>query len=126
MNCDRFAPGRDDRRSCLRSNLAASRIRLLFSPPHKPLSVLTRMTARFLTARFSISGSLKSAGHGAGDLAQHLVHQRGIRTSRQRGLWALRILDAATICMALVICAVFLTDLMRRRMSRVLGMNAQR
>src|ERR1051326_5131782 len=34
---------------------------------------------------------------------------------------ALRILDAATICMALVICAVFFTDLMRRRMSRVLG-----
>ena len=35
---------------------------------------------------------------------------------------ARRILDAATICMALVIWAVFLTDLMRRRMSRVLGM----
>jgi hypothetical protein len=28
-------------------------------------------------------------------------------------------LDAATICIAFVICAVFLTDLMRRRMSRV-------
>ena len=35
---------------------------------------------------------------------------------------ALRILAAATICIALVIWAVFLTDLMRRRMSRVLGM----
>jgi hypothetical protein len=34
----------------------------------------------------------------------------------------LRIFDEATICMAFVICAVFLTDLMRRRMSRVLGM----
>jgi hypothetical protein len=32
-------------------------------------------------------------------------------------------LDAATICIALVIWAVFPTDLMRRRMSRVLGMN---
>jgi hypothetical protein len=31
-------------------------------------------------------------------------------------------LAAATICIALVIWAVFLTDLMRRRMSRVLGM----
>jgi hypothetical protein len=30
-------------------------------------------------------------------------------------------LDAATICIALVICFVFLTDLIRRRMSRVLG-----
>ena len=38
--------------------------------------------------------------------------------------WALRILEAATICIALVIWAVFLTDLMRRRMSRVLGMAA--
>ena len=36
--------------------------------------------------------------------------------------WALRILEAATICIALVIWAVFLTDLMRRRMSRRLGM----
>ena len=35
---------------------------------------------------------------------------------------ALRILDDATICIALVICAVFFTDLIRRRMSRVLGM----
>jgi hypothetical protein len=31
---------------------------------------------------------------------------------------ALRILDAATICIALVIWAVLLTDLMRRRSSR--------
>ena len=32
---------------------------------------------------------------------------------------ALRIFEAATICIALVICAVLLIDLMRRRMSRV-------
>ena len=36
--------------------------------------------------------------------------------------WARRIFDAATICMALVIFAVFLTELIRRLMSRVLGM----
>ena len=36
----------------------------------------------------------------------------------------LRIFDEATICMAFVICAVFLIDLIRRRMSRVLGMGA--
>ena len=34
--------------------------------------------------------------------------------------WALRIFDAATICIALVICAVLLMDLIRRRKSRVL------
>ena len=35
--------------------------------------------------------------------------------------WAFRIFDAATICMALVICAVLPTDRMRLRMSRVLA-----
>src|SRR5262245_39751411 len=35
---------------------------------------------------------------------------------------ALPIFEAATICIALVICAVPVTDLMRRRMSRALGM----
>jgi hypothetical protein len=39
---------------------------------------------------------------------------------------ALRIFDAATICMALVICAVPLTDLMRLRRSRGLFMAANR
>jgi hypothetical protein len=34
--------------------------------------------------------------------------------------WAFRIFDAATICMALVICEVLLTDLIRRRKSRAL------
>src|SRR5258708_28882077 len=32
--------------------------------------------------------------------------------------WALRIFDAATICIALVICAVLLMDRIRRRKSR--------
>jgi hypothetical protein len=35
--------------------------------------------------------------------------------------WALRIFEAATICIAFVICDVFLIDLIRRRMSRVLA-----
>src|SRR5690242_13353427 len=35
--------------------------------------------------------------------------------------WALRIFDAATICIALVIWAVLRIDLIRRRMSRVLA-----
>src|SRR5439155_11909835 len=35
--------------------------------------------------------------------------------------WAVRIFEAATICIALVICAVLLTDLIRRRRSRWLG-----
>ena len=52
-----------------------------------------------------------------------------IQQSERTAAWsarlscALRIFDAATICIALVICAVLLTDLMRRRMSRVLGID---
>ena len=42
---------------------------------------------------------------------------------RSAACCALRIFDAATICIALVICAVLLTDLMRRRMSRGLGIS---
>src|SRR3954447_16283672 len=37
--------------------------------------------------------------------------------------WALRIFDAATICIALVICAVLLMDRIRRRKSRGLFIN---
>src|SRR5690348_7943222 len=37
--------------------------------------------------------------------------------------WAFRIFDAATICIALVICAVLLMDLIRRRKSRGLFIN---
>ena len=44
---------------CL-SNRAASRRRLLLSPPQRPLSLLTRITARFLTSRVSISACRKS------------------------------------------------------------------
>ena len=36
--------------------------------------------------------------------------------------WALRIFDAATICIARVICEVLVTDLIRRRSSRGLAM----
>src|SRR4029077_11335821 len=37
--------------------------------------------------------------------------------------WALRIFEAATICIALVICAVLLMERMRRRKSRGLFIN---
>ena len=46
MNCDALLPGGDEN-VVFRSNFAASRIRLLFKPPHRPLSVLTTMTRAF-------------------------------------------------------------------------------
>src|ERR1051326_1550661 len=103
------------------SNLAASRSRLLLSPPHNPLSVLMMTTARFLTSRFSISGWVKSPAYKTASARTSFIREAYGRPARA-DCWALRILEAATICMALVIWAVFLTDLMRRRMSRVLGM----
>jgi hypothetical protein len=50
---------------------------------------------------------------------EQLAEQLGVSAAGRRTCCALRIFAAATICMALVICEVFLTDLMRRRMSRV-------
>ena len=57
--------------------------------------------------------------------SQHLVHQSTTAWPASATCCAFRIFDAATISIALVICAVFLTDFTRRRMSRVLGMNAK-
>ena len=95
---------------------------MLLSAPHKPLSVLTRMTARFFTGRVSISGCLNAAMRGAASASTWFINSAYGRPA-SAACCALRILAAATICIALVIWAVFLTDLMRRRMSRVLGMD---
>ena len=104
------------------SSFAASRNKLLFSPPHRPRSVLTRMTARFLTGRACISGCSKTAVRDAACASTSFINSAYGRPT-SAACCALRILAAATICIALVIWAVFLTDLIRRRMSRVLGMN---
>jgi hypothetical protein len=89
-----------------------------FSAPHRPLSVVTparRAAFWLLHQRMNkIPRALLAQNH------------RFIRIAYGRpasaASWALRIFDEATICMAFVICAVFLTDRMRLRMSRVLGM----
>ena len=55
---------------------------------------------------------------------QHIGQHLGIRTRRQRALLSFRRSFAAeTTFMALVICRVFTTLRMRRRISRMLGMN---
>ena len=56
-----------------RSNFTASRNKLLLSAPHKPLSVLTRMTARFLTRRVSINGCLNAAMRGAASASTSFI-----------------------------------------------------
>ncbi len=80
------------------------------------------MTARFRTGRASISGCVKAAVRAAASASTSFINAAYGRPA-SAACCALRILAAATICIALVIWAVFLTDRMRRRMSRVLGMN---
>ena len=99
------------------SNFEARRNTLVLSAPHSPLSDPTSTTARLRTSRTSSRGWTNGTGR--------LVALRWIRYSdRANGRMtsaascALRIFDAATICIALVICAVLLIDLMRRRSSR--------
>jgi hypothetical protein len=84
-----------------------------------------RMTQRTALADFQKGmAEILDSGHQRGPAPCSSNWRRAVRPARP--CWALRILDAATICIALVIWAVFLTDLMRRRMSRVLGMAAYR
>ena len=85
-----------------------------------PLSVVTRINAAVLTAARLHEGMIKIARVGY-HLAQHAVHQLRIRPPGHRRLLGAAIFACATFSMALVICAVFLTETIRRRMSRVLG-----
>jgi hypothetical protein len=80
------------------------------------------MTARFRTGRTSMSGCWKTAVRAAA-LAKTSFIRAAYGRPANAACCALRILAAATICIALVIWAVFLTDRMRRRMSRVLGID---
>ena len=104
------------------SNCAATRNRLVLSAPHNPLSVPTRITARLRTARTSSSGWVKSR---AWVVAYRWMRYSSCANGRVFRVvcWALRIFDAATICIARVICAVLVIDLMRRRSSRGLSIS---
>src|SRR5258705_769945 len=101
------------------SNCAARRSRLLWSAPHSPLSVATRITARLRTSRASSNGWLNSRSWVVASRWKRYMSSTKGRPLRAAS-WALRIFDAAPICMALVICAVLPTERMRLRMSRVL------
>ena len=103
------------------SNFAASRSRLLFRAPHNPLSVLTTTTARFFSGRRSVNGCMKSPALVVTSASTSFIKVAYGRPASAAN-WALRIFDAATICIALVICEVFRMDRMRRRKSRVVAM----
>ncbi len=102
------------------SYCAATRNRLLFKAPHRPLSAPTRMTARFLTSRTSRSGWSNSGDRLASRWNRYRSWTKGRPASAAS--CALRIFEAATICIARVIWAVLPMERMRRRMLRGLCM----
>src|SRR5216117_3747308 len=89
---------------------------LTFRPPASPRSAVTRMSNRFLIGR--------AVRNGCGDPVVRLatsVSTSAIRSAYGRAASALtctrRSLDAATACMARVICWVFFRLAIRRRIS---------
>ena len=98
----------------------ATRNKLVFSDPHKPFSVPieSRRVCGLLASPVKRMDEISTAWSPR---ALNPVQQLPERTGVQRCFLAFRIFDAATICMARVICDVLPIDLMRRRMSRRLG-----
>ena len=98
------------------SLVVTARSTLVFMPPHRPLSVVTTITPAAL-ASFSFMNGCVYSGLALPRLAAMLrtLSLYG-RAWRMRSC-ALRILEAATISMALVIFLVFSTDLILPRIS---------
>jgi hypothetical protein len=69
-----------------------------------------------------MDGLVDATGEGG----EHLGHELGVGRPARAACCAFFIFDAATSSIALVIWRVFLTDLMRRRMSRVEAMDQER
>ncbi|CFP61818.1 Uncharacterised protein [Bordetella pertussis] len=99
---------------------SVTRLMLVFRPPHKPLSVVTSTTPTALTSRSTRYGWLYSglACIRCAAISRTLVAYG--RPARIRSC-ALRILDAATISIALVILRVFCTLLILVRISLIPG-----
>ena len=100
------------------------RNRLVFSAPHSPLSVERIRMPRVLTSRFSKKGWEIVAPERSS--LSPTVSSKSARSSAYgrpatAASWARFILEEETNCIARVICRVFLTDLIRRRMSRRLA-----
>jgi ABC-type multidrug transport system permease subunit len=85
-------------------------------PPHKPLSVVTTMTPTFLASFTCMNGCTYSGLASPRWAAMLRIFSLYGRAASIRSC-ALRILDAATISMALVIFLVFSTDLILPRIS---------
>src|SRR5688500_3381709 len=98
---------------------STSRSTLVLRPPQRPLSVvMTTAPTRLTTSRRVSSGCRYSALASAACIAMVMMRRSYGRPARMRSC-ALRIFDAATISIALVILRVFCTLLILRRISFV-------
>src|SRR5688572_23063576 len=100
---------------------AANRIVLVLSGPARPRSVVTstirRLPPSSRSARSGWSSSLRTAARSARTSSSLSLYGRDASVAS----WARLSLDAATNCIARVICLMFLTAPMRRRISRWLA-----
>src|SRR5213078_3618197 len=107
------------------SKFAASRNRFVFKAPANPLSVLMIKTSSLLRGLISRRGCSRGSVRLCRETRTLFINSAYGRPD-SACCCALRILDAATICMAFVICAVLRIDLIRRRMSCVFAITNYR
>ena len=117
INCRAFFP-LTTKAVLAESKLEASRNRFVFNAPQSPLSMLMIKTSSFSSGRTARSGWNLGSVRFCNETKTLFINAAYGRPS-SACCCALRILEAATICIALVICAVLLIDLIRRRMSCV-------
>src|SRR5579872_299936 len=101
-------------------------MRLLLNAPASPLSLVTRTSRIRFSLRRASSGfppACSSRAAAAATLASMVRSIRPYGRAAMTRSWERRSLAAETIFMALVICCVFLTERILRRMSMRLGMS---
>ena len=102
----------------------AARMMLALKPPASPLSAVT-ITTRIAVALALREQRVRFRLGARGHAGEHLEHRRAKGRAANIASWARRSFAAETIFMALVICCVLLTDLIRRRMSTRAGMRSR-
>src|ERR1035437_4210572 len=111
-------PGRSVWKRC------APLIRLVLNAPARPLSAVIRTSRMRFSSRRASSGfsaACSSLASAAATLPSTLRRSEPYGRAAMQRSWARRSFAAETIFMALVICCVFLTERMRRRISIKLG-----
>src|SRR5580700_1763725 len=114
---------------CSAGKRTAALMRLVLNAPARPLSAVTNISSARFSGRCASRGladTRSSPAPAAATLAITLRNAAAYGRALITRSCARRSLAAETIFMALVICCVFLTERMRRRISIKLGMRGYR